>query len=350
MADLLTDLGVECEVLAAPMAGGPTTPELVNAAADAGSLGLLAGGYKTAELLAEQIAEVRRHTGVFGVNLFVPNATPIEPADYQRYAESLRSDDPYDALAGAPGVPRDDDDAWPAKLDLLLRHPVPLASFTFGVPSARDVAALRKAGTVVVQTVTGPEEALLAVEHGVDALAVQGSDAGGHNGTLTPERPVLEEPLPDRVRRIAAVVDVPLLAAGGVAGTADVEAARAAGARAVFVGTLLLAAPEAGTSATHRQALLDLRDAETVITRAFTGRPARGIRNGFIDRHEPEAPLGYPAIHHLTSGLRKAAAAAGDAERLHLWAGTGHGQVTEEPAGVVLRRLAGAGPGSPAST
>ncbi len=341
MADFLTDLGVDSEVLAAPMAGGPTTPALVRAAAEAGSLGLLAGGYKTVDALAAQIAEVRVHTGAFGVNLFVPNPTPITATDYQRYAADLRADDPHGTLAAAPTEPRDDDDEWPAKLELLLRDPVPLVSFTFALPAPEEIAALRRVGTVVAQTVTSPDEARRAEEHGVDALVVQGSDAGGHNGGFTPEHGVVEEALADRVRRIAAVADLPLLAAGGIASAADVRAAREAGARAVLVGTLLLAAPEAGTSDTHRRALLEMRAVETVITRAFTGRPARGIRNGFIERHEDRAPLGYPAIHHLTSGLRKAAAAAGDADRLHLWAGTGHGAITEEPAAVVLRRLAG---------
>jgi NAD(P)H-dependent flavin oxidoreductase YrpB (nitropropane dioxygenase family) len=345
VGDFLSNLGVELDVLAAPMAGGPTTPALVVAAAQAGSLGLLGGGYKSPETLAEQIAQVRPHTEAFGVNLFVPSATPIATADYQRYAESLRADDPYGALTDAPPEPRDDDDAWTAKLAVLLEDPVSIVSFTFAVPTAAEISALRARGSVVVQTVTSPEEARLAVERGVDALAVQGSGAGGHSGTFTPERDVVEEPLDQRVRRIRAVVEVPILAAGGIGSAADVDAAREAGARAVFVGTLLLATPEAGTSATHRRALLEMRDADTVLTRAFTGRPARALRNGFIERHHADAPVGYPALHHLTSPLRRAASAAGDTDRLHLWAGIGHGRITEEPAGVVLTRLAGGGPG-----
>jgi NAD(P)H-dependent flavin oxidoreductase YrpB (nitropropane dioxygenase family) len=107
-----------------------------------------------------------------------------------------------------------------------------------------------------------------------------------------------------------------------------------------MVGTALLRTDEAGTTATHRAALADPAARETVVTRVFTGRFARSLRNDFIDRYDSIAPAGYPAIHHLTSPLRKAAAAAGDPERLHLWAGTGYRQSTDGPAAAVLTRLA----------
>ena len=131
-----------------------------------------------------------------------------------------------------------------------------------------------------------------------------------------------------------------MIAAGGIADAAGVAAAIAAGADAVAVGTLLLRADEAGTSATHRAALADPARAGTVLTRAFSGRPARGIRNEFTDRYSAVAPYGYPALHYLTSPMRRAAAAAGDPERLHLWAGTGYRHATAEPAAAILRRLA----------
>jgi NAD(P)H-dependent flavin oxidoreductase YrpB (nitropropane dioxygenase family) len=142
---------------------------------------------------------------------------------------------------------------------------------------------------------------------------------------------------------VAAVrhsTDLPLIAAGGHATTADVAAAMHAGASAVAVGTVLLRSEEAGTTAVHRAALADPAR-ESVRTRAFTGRPARGLRNDFIERYEGQAPLGYPALHYLTSPMRKAAAAVGDPERVHLWAGTGFRQATEEPVASILTRLAG---------
>jgi NAD(P)H-dependent flavin oxidoreductase YrpB (nitropropane dioxygenase family) len=134
-------------------------------------------------------------------------------------------------------------------------------------------------------------------------------------------------------------VPLPVVAAGGVGTAADVAAALGAGAAVVAVGTVLLRASEAGTSATHRAALADPRRTETVVTRAFTGRPARGLRNDFTDRYSAVAPAGYPALHHLTRPIRRAAAASGDPERLHLWAGTGFRHATDEPVATILTRL-----------
>jgi nitronate monooxygenase len=336
---LLHDLTLP--VLAAPMAGGPTTPELVVAAARAGGLGFLAAGYRTPEALADQIAEVRRATGTFGVNLFAGPGVPVDPDAYRRYRESIRADAERFG-ADVPEEPREDDDDWDAKLDLLVADPVPLVSFTFGLPTATEVARLRRAGTLTAQTVTSPEEARAAAELGVDLLVVQGPAAGGHSGTLTPGTIPADRPLPDLVAAVAAVTDKPLVAAGAVSTADDVARARHAGAVAVAVGTALLLAPEAGTSRAHRAALLGPDRGATVMTRAFSGRPARAIRNRFLDEHQHEAPAGYPAIHHLTSPMRRAAAAAGDPEHVNLWAGTGYRSVRERPAGETLAGLAAA--------
>ena len=203
------------------------------------------------------------------------------------------------------------------------------------------IAALQRASTVVVQTVTNTDEAAQAHAAGVDMLAVQASappagiPARCHRASRWPPVPIV-----DLVRRIAAAVPLPILAAGGLATPGAVAEVIRAGAAAAAVGTVLLRADESGASATHRAALVDPAYTETVLTHAFTGRPARGLRNAFIDAHEAEAPLGYPAIHHLTSPLRKAAAAAGKPDYVHLWAGTGYRHATAEPASEILRRLA----------
>ena len=331
-------------VLAAPMAGGPGTPELVAAAAKAGGMGFLSAGYKTPDAVAAEIAAV---DGLrFGVNLFGPSPVPVDPAEFRSYAGLLAPEaDRYGITLPATPVedPPDDPDGWHDKLDVLRAHPVAVVSFTFGIPPAADLAALRATGAVLVQTVTSPAEASAAAEAGLDALVVQSAAAGGHSGTLTPRAPVPEVPLPELVAAVLAAVDLPIVAAGGIGTAADVAAALAAGATAVAVGTALLRCVEAGTSATHRAALADpARTGGTVRTHAFTGRPARGLRNEFTDRYTELAPYGYPALHHLTSPLRKAAAAAGDPERVHLWAGTGHRYATEEPAATILTRLANA--------
>jgi nitronate monooxygenase len=340
MTSALTNLGLSIPVIAAPMAGGATTPAMVIAAANAGGLGLLAAGYKSPEDLQAQISAVQRESIPFGVNVFAPNPVPISAAAYRTYAAALAREADRFGLS-LPADPIEDDDAFGAKIDLLLSNPVPIVSFTFGIPAVDVIRSLQRAGTTVVQTVTSTQEAELAAEAGVDMLAVQASVAGGHSGTLTPEH--LPDPMPitDLIAAVTGRVRLPVIAAGGLATTGDVTAVLRAGADAVAVGTVLLRADESGASATHQAALTDPTRTETVITRAFTGRPARGLRNAFIDDFEASAPLGYPAIHHLTSPLRKAAAAAGEADLVHLWAGTGYRHARQQPTATILAHLAG---------
>ncbi len=336
---MLAEFGMSVPLVAAPMSGGPTTPAMVSAATRAGALGMLAAGYKTVDAVEAELEKVRAEGIPFGINLFAPNPLPVDPDDYRAYAAIVQQDADQFGVT-LPPEPIEDTDRFDEKIALLLDDPVPMVSFTFGIPPRDVIAALKRADSVVVQTVTTPEEAALAHEAGVDMLAVQAAAAGGHSGTLSPRRPLTPVPIADLVRQVAATVPLPIMAAGGLATPAAVADVIRSGASAAVVGTVLLRATESGASATHRAALTDPAYTETVITRAFTGRPARGLRNAFIDAHEAEAPLGYPAIHYLTTGMRKAAAAAGKPDYVHLWAGTGFRQATAEPAADILRRLA----------
>ncbi|MFF9496576.1 nitronate monooxygenase [Streptomyces flaveolus] len=336
----LTALATDLPVWAAPMAGGPSTPALVTAAARAGGLGFLAGGYKTPADLAAQITQVRAEGVPFGVNLFAPNPVPVASDTYRVYARALQPEADRYGLT-LPAEPRsEDDDAWDDKIDLLLKSPVPLVSFTFGLPRPGTVRALQEAGSLVAQSVTTPSEALAAAETGADVLIVQAPAAGGHSATLTPDRPLAPVSLPDLVSDVRHTVPLPVIAAGGIATSADTAAALRAGAGAAMVGTVLLRTHESGASTPHKAALADPAFTDTTVTRAFTGRPARALRNRFTDTYEPLAPLGYPALHHLTGPLRKAASAAGDTSLIHLWAGTGYRQARKEPAAQTLTRLA----------
>jgi NAD(P)H-dependent flavin oxidoreductase YrpB (nitropropane dioxygenase family) len=328
-------------VLAAPMAGGGSTPDLVAAADAAGSLGFLAAGYKSPQALAEQLDAVRARSERFGVNLFAPNPLPVGRAAYRAYADAIEPvARDYDVTL--PTEPIEDDDGWAAKVDHLLANPVTVASFTFGIPSATVIDAFRRVGTFTVQTVTSVAEARSAVASGVDGIAVQSAAAGGHSATLDPARPPEQlVPLAELVASVRTITDLLIIAAGGIATATDVTACLGAGANAVMVGTALLRSDESGASAVHKAAIADIHRGDPVLTRAFTGRPARALRNRFIDQFDGIAPLGYPAIHHLTSGLRKASAEAGDPEQVHLWAGTGYRSAAAEPADTILERLAG---------
>ncbi|MEV6369719.1 nitronate monooxygenase [Micromonospora musae] len=326
-------------IVGAPMAGGASTPALIRAVTAAGGFGFLPAGYKTTEALAADLAATDTPCGV---NLFVPGPPEIDEATFREYARRIAAEgEPYGLdLADAPLT--HDDDHWSDKIDLLVRQPVPVVSFTFGLPDPAALAALRRAGTRTLVTVTSVAEALAARDLDVDGLIAQGTEAGGHSGVHDPRRPAAPTSTRPLVADVVAATGLPVLAAGGVAGPDDVRDLIEAGATAVVVGTLLLRTDESGANRTHRDALADPARTSTVVTRAFTGRPARGLRSTFIDRYEAAAPLGYPELHHLTRGLRAAAAAAGQPDRVHLWAGTGYRHATTGPAADVIDRLTSA--------
>jgi nitronate monooxygenase len=341
MMSAVVDLRDLCRrpVVVAPMAGGPSTPGLVVAAAAAGGLGFLAAGYKTAEAMAEEIKAVRAATaGAFGVNVFLPQP-PADPAAVRTYVASLQPE--AEALGVPLGEPAWDDDGWEAKLAVLLADPPPLVSFTFGCPPADVLAAFRHAGTLTMATVTTPEEAELAAVAGAGCLCVQGTEAGAHRGSFTNDhRPGQDWTLLGLLAEVPRVTDLPLVAAGAVAGPEAVAAVRVAGALAASAGTAFLRCPESGTHPVHRAALIDAAFSATAVTRAFSGRRARGLVNRFLLAH-PDAPAAYPEINNATRPLRAAAAAQGDAGGLSLWAGQAWRAATDRPAGEILDRLAG---------
>lgn len=328
-------------IAGAPMAGGATSTSLAIAVGAAGGLPFLAGGYKTPAALAEQIDALVASGHRFGVNLFVPGSGTIEEDAFRGYADELEPEArKYGVELGREPV-LDDDDHWREKLDLVMSRPVPIVSFTFGLPDPVTLKAIADSGTETFVSVTTPEEAGRAERAGAGGLVLQGPEAGGHSATFDPNRSPSETAVAELTRAVRASSRLPIIAGGGVDGPDAVRELLDAGAQTVAVGTLLLRTEESGASDVHKDALADPAFNETVITHAFTGRPARGLRNGFIDRHEATAPVGYPEIHHLTSGIRKAAAKAGDTDSVHLWAGTGFKNATTEPAGQVVMRLAG---------
>lgn len=324
-------------IIGAPMAGGPSTPELAAAVSNAGGLGFLAAGYRTAEDFEAQLRSVAALTGgPVGANLFVPDTFRPEPALLAAYVDALRAE--AAALGVAVGEPRNDDDGWDAKLEIVLDAKPAAVSFTFGCPDAAVLARLADAGILPIVTVTTPAEAEFAVAAGARALAVQGPNAGGHRGNFDQGQAPTDQPLEDTLSAIRSTTAVPLAAGGGVSAPDDVVRLREAGVDAVQVGTALLLADEAGTNALHRAALSGERFTGTSLTRAFTGRFARGLTNRFILEHQ-DAPAGYPQLHHVTAPLRKAAVAQGNADVAHLWAGTGFASAQPGPAARIVEQL-----------
>jgi nitronate monooxygenase len=321
------------------MAGGPSTPELAAAVTAAGGFGYVAAGYLTPDTLQAALDRTRSLTAEpIGVNVFVPGRADADDEAIGAYAEALQSE--AERFGVALGTPRWEDDAYAAKLDLLARSGVHTVSFTFGCPTADEVIALHRAGVRVAVTVTSVLEAVVAANAGADSLVVQGAEAGGHQGTFAGEAPN-RTPLREALSAVRATVELPLIATGAIMTASDAVAAIDAGAAAVQIGTALLCTPEAGTSAPYRRALLERRYADTIVTRAFSGRWARGLANRFALEHQ-DAPGGYPQVHHLTRPLRAAAAQAGDPDIPNLWAGTGWAAITDDDAATVVRRIAAA--------
>ena len=324
-------------IVLAPLAGGPATPGLAAAVSAAGGLGFLAAGYRSAEALAGDIRAVRElTTAPFGVNLFVPGRAAVDDAALTAYIESLREDA---AEYGVElGESRDDDDEWDAKLAVLERERVPVVSFTFGCPSAEAITALHEAGSEVWVTVTDVEEARIAAEARADALVLQGIEAGGHRASFVDRDDAEGLSTLALLRLVGAEVELPLVATGGITDGAALAAVLVAGAAAGQIGTGFLRAGEAGTHPAHRAALA--ADTPTALTRAFTGRRARGLRNRFLIEHGPDAPPAYPHVHHATAPWRAAARERGDAEQFNLWAGQAHRLAEEAPAAEIVRTLA----------
>jgi nitronate monooxygenase len=326
-------------IIQAPMAGGVSTPELAAAVSNAGGLGFLAGGYQTAEMMRTEIHKLRTLTDrPFGVNVFVPGETTVDEEALSRYRAVLATE--AERLGATVGEPKWDDDDWEAKLDVLLKERVPVVSFTFGCPETAVITALQKAGAFVIVTVTSVEEAQIAAEAGANALCVQGAEAGGHRASCRndPEKDEVLTLFP-LLADVHASVRLPLVAAGGIMDGYGIAAALQAGASAVQLGTAFLRCPESGAHPLHKQALVDPRFTETAVTRAFTGRPARGLANRFMAEYSDLAPAAYPQVHHMTKPMRAAAAKVGDRERMALWAGEGYRMARELPAGELVREL-----------
>jgi nitronate monooxygenase len=329
--------GLAVPIVQAPMAGGPSTPALAAAVDRAGGLGFLAAGYLAPGQLAQDIATARRLTdGPLGVNVFVAGERPADRARVEAYAQRLAVE--AERAGVQLGEPRFDDDSFEEKLTVLIADPVAVVSFTFGLPSRAAVDALRTAGSEVWQTVTSPEEARQAAALGVDALIVQGVEAGGHRGVFVDDDDASDLTLLAALQLVGAAVDLPLIGAGAIVHGAALAAVLAAGAVAGQIGTAYLLSDEARTADVQRAAVAS--DAPTVLTRAFSGRLARGIVNRLHRDHGALAPRAYPEIDHLTKPLRAHGRQVGDPDLVNLWAGQAHQLALDAGAEEITRRIA----------
>ena len=337
-------LGLTHPIIQAPLAGGGDTPALVAAVGEAGALGFIGASYLTPAQITEAARAVRGLTKrPFGINLFAPAPAPALPADA---SAALARVAPYFAELGlpAPTAPAAVTDTFPALFEAALASGAAAFSFTFGVLPAAAIDAIKARGMFLMGTATNVEEARTLERAGVDAVVAQGSEAGGHRGTFVGETDAGMVGTIALVPQIADAVKVPVIASGGIMDGRGIAAALALGASGVQMGTAFLTCEEAGIPEAYKQAILGARDSDTRITRAFSGRSARGIVNRFMTEVEraggADAILPFPLQNSLTRPLRAAAAKAGRAEFLSLWAGQGVSLARREPAAALVRRLA----------
>ena len=311
-------------ILQSPMVGA-SSPEMAAAVSKAGGLGALGAGALAPADIEPAVAALRAATDrPFGVNLFInPVAAPgadVIDAALERLA-------PWYAELGAavPAQPNDYAPDFPGQFAALVRAAPAVASFTFSILTKAQVDALHAAGVYVVGTATTVAEARAWAAVGADGISAQGAEAGGHRGHFLAETEGSLVGTMALVATIRAAVDIPVIAAGGIMDGKGVAAALALGADAVQMGTAFLLADQTAISAPWRDALEAAGDDPTRLTRAFTGRHARGIENRFMREMrgvEDEVPA-YPVQNRLTQPLRAAATKAGDARMLSLWAGQG---------------------------
>jgi nitronate monooxygenase len=268
----------------------------------------------------------------------VPQPSVADVHQLEYYAEALDElAEHYDVHVGYPNF--GDDDGWRQKLEVVADLRPEMVSFTFGAPSPDVLRWFGALGMLIFVTVTSAYEAGVAVAAGADGLIVQGPDAGGHRGTFAPDMSPGTESLIGLLDRIGSAYDVPLIAAGGLGRTEDVAAVLRRGAVAAQIGTALLLAEEAGTNAAHRSALGHPQFDTTVVTRAFSGRYARGLANDFTRMLDRIAPLGYPEINQMTSPIRRAAVELEDPHGTNLWAGTAYRLARTGPAKDIVSTL-----------
>ncbi|AUO12218.1 nitronate monooxygenase [Priestia megaterium] len=323
-------------IVQAPMAGGVSTPKLAAAVSDSGGLGFLAAGYKSARELEQEIIEMHSLTKKpFGVNLFVPTNEKVAVDALDCYQKELSKAAEY--LECQVGIPKNDDDEWSAKLDIIQKHQVPAVSFTFGCPDREIVASLKGIGSRVFVTITTPQEAEVALRAGADALCLQGIEAGGHRSTFLEDS--VDYPLMKLLKEVRSITTKPLIAAGGLMTGADIKHVLQEGASAAQLGTAFICCPESGASALHKESILQKRFNETDVTRAFTGKRARGFVNAFFISYDKLAPSAYPHIHYMTKPIRAKATQMNNSEYASLWTGTGFTLAKELPAHLIVEEL-----------
>jgi len=335
----LRELGVEHPIVLAPMAGGAGSPELVAAVSNAGGLGSWGGAYSTPQQILDAAKQIRALTSrPFAINLFAGGYNVRPPVDS---APMLAQVAKVHAKLGLspPTLPPSPENPFADQLAAVIEARPAVFSFTFGIPGADALARLRRAGIRTCGTATTVAEGRRLHAAGVESIVAQGEEAGAHRGTFLGAMESSMVPTLELTRGIAAAVSVPVIASGGLMDGHDIAATFAAGADAAQLGTAFLVCPECGAAAAYKQALLEARQDTTVITRAYSGREARGLRNAFIDMTMETPILPFRQQNDLTRPMRNESGRQGLADYISLWAGRGVTRARPMPAAELMKTL-----------
>ena len=320
-------LSIDYPIIQAPMAGGITTSKLVAAVSNNGALGMIGAGYMSPIQLREQIREIKQlTTNNFGVNLFVPSKFKILENEVKMvnsllntYREELNI---FEENITLPNV----DNAFLSymqQINVVIEEGVPICSFTFGVPTADVMEKFKQLNITTIGTATTVAEAISIEKLGMDAVVVQGSEAGGHRGNFISSHEDGLIGLMSLIPQVADTVKIPVIGTGGIMDGHGLVAALSIGAKAVQMGTAFLTCEESGAHPIHKEAILCSKDGDTILTRAFSGKWARGIKNKYIMEMEQYKDIipNFPIQNVLTQSIRKASANQNNQEFMSLWAG-----------------------------
>jgi nitronate monooxygenase len=317
-------LKIDYPIIQAGMAGGATTPELIAAVSNAGGLGTMGAGYMTPDALREAIRKVKSLTDrPFGVNLMVVEGVEGDPLQMEKMVNLMKGWESQLGESISIVSQNTKPQSFEEQLNVLIEENVPVFSFTFGIPRAELLSKIKNNGAVIIGTATTGKEALALETAGVDAIVAQGSEAGGHRGTFAS---LNDKGMIGTIALIPQMVDqvkLPVIASGGIMDGRGIVASLALGALGVQMGTAFLTCDESGVDSHHKEAILNSKEDQTVMTRAFSGKPARGIENQFIREMKAyENDISpYPIQNALTKPLRSAAKKQGNPEFMSLWAG-----------------------------
>ncbi|SER89498.1 nitronate monooxygenase family protein [Psychrobacillus sp. OK032] len=342
--ELTNLLKIDNPIIQAPMAGGITTSALVAAVSNNGALGMIGAGYLSPVQLRDQIREVKQLTTKnFGVNLFVPSnfeviENHIEEANslLDKYRTQLKVEQELEAFPCMKEMLQ----VYNEQVQIIVEEKVRVCSFTFGVPSMEQITLLKQQGVILIGTATTVTEAIAIEKLGMDAVVVQGSEAGGHRGNFISRHEEGMIGVMSLIPQVADQVTIPVIAAGGIMDGRGLIAALSLGAKAVQMGTAFLTCVESGAHPLHKEAILQAKDEDTTLTNAFSGKWARGISNTFTkEMHEYEANIpNFPIQNTLTQSIRKASASQNNKEYMSLWSGQSPTLAKNETVEALIQR------------